>query len=671
MKRTIAVIALLAACNSAGVLHAKDWLWTPESGQWISEKDIEKRSARLQYEKAREMEEIGNVKGAIREYARLVRQYPASVYAPDAQYMIGILKEGEGDFYGAFKEYAKLIDNYPSYKRFLEIVEREYRIGNLYLAGEKSSIAGMKILPGKDKAIEVFQHIVRSAPYSSFAPRAQFNIGEAYRSIKRYAEAIPEYQRLVNTYPESELVIEASYQIAVCGFMRSQEAPYDQTNTNIAMGAMRDFLKNYAKSRRAPDVRSKLNALMSRKADKSFEIAQFYDKEGSDEAAIIYYQDVINEHPGSPLAIKAEKRIDELIVKPTSKKYADKTEGAFLSKLKMPSIPMPAFLSGKAAAPQEPAASPAAPEKASTKKSWEFWKKPQKVPAAEEKREAPAAEKQGTGKETKKKFWEVWKQEKKTAAAKEQKLGEEGTLKLKDTQEALQPAVKATPGETVLPLIQSSPVTAKKTAAKEPTDEEVEQELTGEKTAAVELEQDEPEKVAASTAPEKAAAPAAPVAAVEKQQAEPQPPAAEREAETPAQEQAVEKSAPAAEVAAEKTVRAEIPKELDVAQVIDLKLVETTKGAKLVLVLNKASQYAVYELKNPMRLMIAMKSPVYSKLDDRIDINKSGIKTVRSHYRNKEETENGWQVNALVVDFDRSVAYDVAADDTSIVISIQ
>jgi outer membrane protein assembly factor BamD len=668
MKRIIVVIAFCVACNSIGTLYAKDWLWTPESGQWISEKDIEKRSARLQYEKARELESIGDVKGAVRQYARLVRQYPASVYAPDAQYMVGILKEGEGDFYGAFKEYARVIDNYPSYKRFLEIVEREYRIGNLYLAGEKTSFAGMKILPGKDKAIEVFQHIVRSAPYSSFAPRAQFNIGEAYRSIKRYAEAVPEYQRVVNVYPESELVIEASYQIAMCGYQRSQDAPYDQTSTNIAMGAMKDFLRKYAKSRKAPEVRSKLNILMERKASKSYDIAKFYDKEGSDEAAIIYYQDVINEFPGSQLAIKAEKRIDEIIIKPTSKKYEDKIPGAgFLSKLKMPAIAIPNPFAGKTAVTQQaPAAAAAhvpavaANEKGTDKHFWEIWKKSDKT--ASVKKETPPAEKKTAEKDAKKKFWEVWKQDKKETSPQESALGEEGTLTLKDTAgrpDEQKMAMAAKPpsaaGESTLPLTRHAQAETKKAGPSEPAEDEIEKELMGDTDAqepsGVKLEGEIDEEPLVTGRKE-----TLPGKAHEDAQAS---------AAAAAEDIAGEESAPA------QAPVAEIPKELDVVQIVDLKLVETTKGSKIVFVLNKPAQFAVYELKDPMRLMIAMKSPVYSKLDDRIDINRSGIKSVRNHYRNKEETENGWQVNAVVFDFDRNVTYNVKSDDTSISIEIQ
>ncbi|HRZ87839.1 MAG TPA: hypothetical protein P5287_08485, partial [bacterium] len=75
MKRfNLAAITVCILLATSGFALAKDWLWTPESGQWISEKDIEKRSARLQYEKAREKEDMGDTKGAVREYLRLVRQ---------------------------------------------------------------------------------------------------------------------------------------------------------------------------------------------------------------------------------------------------------------------------------------------------------------------------------------------------------------------------------------------------------------------------------------------------------------------------------------------------------------------------------------------------------------------------------------------------------------------
>ncbi|HRZ87400.1 MAG TPA: outer membrane protein assembly factor BamD, partial [bacterium] len=546
----------------------------------------------------------------------------------------------------------KVIDNYPSYKRFIEIVEREYRIGNLYLAGEKASIAGMKILPGKDKAIEVFEHIVRSAPFSSYAPRAQFNVGEAYRSIKRYSEAIPEYQKVVNNYPESELVVEASYQACMCGYLRSSEAPYDQTATNIAVGSMKDFLAKYPRSRKAPDVRAKLTSLVERRASKSYDIAKFYDKEGSDEAAIIYYQDVINENPGTQMAIAAEKRIDELIIKPTSKKYDDTPKKPFLSNLKMPSIPIP-FMKKKAVeTPSEQpleAVQPAA-QQAPKKKIWEFWKKPAvEKKVAEEPAAAPLKEKAAPG--AKKNFWEVWKKdEKKPAKDAGGKFDEGSSLTMKGAPKADEPKATADEG---------APLEDVKKVADSKIKQDIDKELAEEPQAVNAGELKHPAFVSPAAKPTKEVDLAG---KQESRPAEQAAPAAPAETEKPAVEQVGRPS---------DETPSEIPKELDVVQIVDLKLVETNNGCKLVFITNKPAQYAAYELKNPTRLMIAMKSPVYSRLDDRIDIGKAGFKSVRSHYRNREETESGWQVNAFVIDFEGHARFQVTDEDNAIIVQLQ
>ncbi len=189
---TVVTVVVWLIGSMGGICRA-DWMWTPESGKWISEKNIEKKSAMMLYEQAQGLEQAGDMVKAIGTYRKLIKQYPASSIAPDAQYWIGHLLEEQGDYYKAFKEYQKVIENYPSYKKFNDILEREYQIGNLYLSGEKLKLLGMAILPAVDKSIEIFETIVRTAPYSPIASRAQFNIGDAYRKIKHYSEAVPEY----------------------------------------------------------------------------------------------------------------------------------------------------------------------------------------------------------------------------------------------------------------------------------------------------------------------------------------------------------------------------------------------------------------------------------------------------------------------------------------------
>jgi len=125
------------------------------------------------------------------------------------------------------------------------------------------------------------------------------------------------------------------------------------------------------------------------------------------------------------------------------------------------------------------------------------------------------------------------------------------------------------------------------------------------------------------------------------------------------------------EAAFDEEVPAEIPIEFDLAQISDLKLVESDKGKKMVFATNKAIDFVSYRLENPTRLMIAMKSPTYSSLDSVITVDAAGVKTVRSHYRTKEEGHVGWQVNAIVLDFDDNIKYKVSSNENAITIELK
>ncbi len=358
-----------------------EWMWTPESGKWISEKSVEKKSAMLLYEEAQNKEQAGDIQKALDLYRKLIRQYPSSSIAPDAQYWVGHLMEEQGDYYRAFKEYQKVIENYPSYKKFNDILERQYQIGNLYLSGEKLKLMGFAILPAVDKSIEIFETIVRTAPYSPVAPRAQFNIGEAYRKIKRYAEAIPEYQKVLENYPDSDLAAEARYQIGQCSYQKTLNPNYDQTNTDVALDSMKTFVRKHQDSKKSVEMQQKIEELIRRKAQKSFDIAEFYNRSRADEAAIIYYQDVIDNYPQTDLAKISATKIDQIAARPSKKKYADAGKEVIQIEEKKGMLArLWPFGAKKDAAPkaeekvEEVPAPKAEPQKAPGKKPfWAFW----------------------------------------------------------------------------------------------------------------------------------------------------------------------------------------------------------------------------------------------------------------------------------------------------------
>jgi len=53
-------------------------------------------------------------------------------------------------------------------------------IANAYLGGKKVKFLGLPIVPGTDRAEEMFASIIQNAPFSKNAPIAQFNLGLTY-----------------------------------------------------------------------------------------------------------------------------------------------------------------------------------------------------------------------------------------------------------------------------------------------------------------------------------------------------------------------------------------------------------------------------------------------------------------------------------------------------------
>src|SRR5579864_3464432 len=89
---------------------------------------------------------------AVKAARRVVRVWPLSDYAPQAQYLVGRCYEAQGKDEKAFKEYQKVIEKQPKIANYHEIVERQFGIANKYLAGKWFKLWGyIPIFSSMDK----------------------------------------------------------------------------------------------------------------------------------------------------------------------------------------------------------------------------------------------------------------------------------------------------------------------------------------------------------------------------------------------------------------------------------------------------------------------------------------------------------------------------------------
>ncbi len=264
------------------------------------------------YAAAEAAENSGDRDRAIKIYKRMVKRYPRSDKAPEATFRAAKLTELEGDLIKAAPIYRGLVETFPQSPRFQEAIEAQFRIGEVLLAGKKKKILGVPVGSSLDEAVEIFAAIVRSAPYGRYTARAQFNIGRAREKQSSPDLAIDAYQSVVEKFPNDPLAVDAQYQIGYIWFAATRAGTYDPAAADRARTAFQDFLFRFPKSEKAAQARENLALLDRRLTKGSLEIAKYYDKAKNYRAAVLYYNEVIRQQPGSPESTVAKTRIEEL-----------------------------------------------------------------------------------------------------------------------------------------------------------------------------------------------------------------------------------------------------------------------------------------------------------------------------------------------------------------------
>ena len=264
---------------------------------------------------AQEAEKRGNIRRAIKAYRALVKRYPKDALTPGAGFRSAQLQEQTHDYLTAAAAYRWIVEKYPTSPHFEQSIEAQFRIGEMYLAGKKIKLLGIPFANSLDRAVEIFAAVIRTAPYGKYTARAQFDIGRAREKQGANDAALQAYQAVVDKFPNDPVAADAQYQIGYIWFTAAREGTKDLAATNNARTAFEDFLFRHPNSEKAAQARSNLQLLARKETSNAFTVAKFYDKQKYYRAAVIYYNEVIRQQPGSSESEQAKKRIDQLRAK--------------------------------------------------------------------------------------------------------------------------------------------------------------------------------------------------------------------------------------------------------------------------------------------------------------------------------------------------------------------
>lgn len=286
------------------------WTYEPvgAEGRW------RRARAKDQLDVAREAFERGDYGLALKAARRVVRQWPLSDYAPEAQFLVARCYEARRQDERAFREYQRFIEKYPRAEQFEEALRRQYEIALRFLAGQWFKLWGyIPFFPSMSKTADMLQKVVANGPFSQIGPPAQMSLGTAYEKARDYDLAVKAYETAADRYfDRPQVAADALYRAGMAWLKQARTAEYDQSAAGKAIAVFTDFLALYPNDPRAAEAREHIASLRSEQARGHFEIARFYEKRRQWSGALIYYNEVLLLDPTSRYAEEARKRIEAL-----------------------------------------------------------------------------------------------------------------------------------------------------------------------------------------------------------------------------------------------------------------------------------------------------------------------------------------------------------------------
>lgn len=280
-----------------------------EKSWWFG---VKRDTPAAQYAYAKELEAQGDFKDAAKACDALVREWPSSAEAPQAQlrYVKLLAKELE-DYEEAFEQLEYLLDFYSRDCPYLELVEYGYKLVNV-MVDKKKSFLGFSFLSNR-MVRQHYEAIVRRAPGASYVPEALLKIADLREQDQQYEESVKVYGMLQNKFPLVDEARQAAYLEARARMWLCRRLAYNIPRCRDTESFLTMTLERRPDLEQRDELKGWLEELKNYMAEDAYKTARFYDtKQRTRHAARTSWERYLAEYPDSPHAEEVRARIAEL-----------------------------------------------------------------------------------------------------------------------------------------------------------------------------------------------------------------------------------------------------------------------------------------------------------------------------------------------------------------------
>jgi outer membrane protein assembly factor BamD len=147
------------------------------------------------------------------------------------------------------------------------------------------------------RAEEAFSKFLEQHPQDRRRPEALMGLADAMYGDKRYEEAKFQYRRFLELFPASPEAAKAQFNSAMCSFQRMKTIDRDQSTTQEAVQEFQRLIQFYPRSPYVDEATAKLAESREQLAAYELYVGRFYYRQGAYPAAIGRFQGLLKVYP--------------------------------------------------------------------------------------------------------------------------------------------------------------------------------------------------------------------------------------------------------------------------------------------------------------------------------------------------------------------------------------
>ena len=253
-------------------------------------------------------------KTALKGLTAWIKKYgTASPRYPEALYLKGTAEMGTEDYRAARDDFQKLLNDYPGSIYAERALSGQYRVAEQYLAGKKrKALGGLFKIPDRDAGVKIMDDVAVNYADTPLAESAQLAKANYYYERGDFDLAQDEYARFARDFSRSRYHAKALLYSAYSALASFAGIKFDDAPLIEAQERLGQFTRSYPAQAEQMQAPTTLEQIASTRADKTLDIAKFYEKTGQPGAARFYYRATVQRWPNTPAAAEARGNLAKL-----------------------------------------------------------------------------------------------------------------------------------------------------------------------------------------------------------------------------------------------------------------------------------------------------------------------------------------------------------------------